>query len=125
MRYWLLIVLATVMVCGGCSKSSSGGDDSGTTDSDVEIDEQGCLDLDGQCNEWLWWACSPGYEPYSEWEYHEECWCCIPAPPSPCTEQENMHCMIGDSCYEFCWHNVSDEYPCEPGRVCCQTLWCE
>ena len=38
MRYFFLMVLTTVLVCAGCSKNSSSGDDSGTTDTDTDTD---------------------------------------------------------------------------------------
>ncbi len=37
MRYFLMIVLATALVCGGCSKNS-GGSDGGDTDTDTGTD---------------------------------------------------------------------------------------
>ena len=43
MRYLLLMILATVLVCGGCSNGSSSGDGSGTTDTDSDTDS----DTDG------------------------------------------------------------------------------
>ncbi len=45
MRYFLLMLLATVMVCGGCSNVSSIGD-GGTTDADTDTDSDTDSDTD-------------------------------------------------------------------------------
>ena len=45
MRYLLLMVLATVLVCGGCANSSSSSD-GGTTDSDTDTDTDTDADTD-------------------------------------------------------------------------------
>ena len=45
MKYLLLMVLATVLVCGGCSNGSSSSD-GGTTDTDTDTDTDGDTDAD-------------------------------------------------------------------------------
>ena len=46
MKYLVLVVLATVLVCGGCSNGSSSGIDGGTTDSDTDTDTDVDTDAD-------------------------------------------------------------------------------
>ncbi len=52
MRYLILMLLATVMVCGGCSNGSSGGLDSGTTDTDIDTDTDTDSDSDSDTDDW-------------------------------------------------------------------------
>ena len=62
MRYLHFVVLATVLVCGGCSDDQSDSIDSGTTDTDTDTDTDIDIDTDADADT----DTDTGPDPYGE-----------------------------------------------------------
>ncbi len=84
-----------------------------------------CEVLGGFCTEVRWELCPEGYEPVDT-DPHSGCgstgiegWCCVVAPPSPCSASGAGNCIEGTTC-TGCWASVA--LGCEEGRVCCQDI---
>jgi hypothetical protein len=73
------------------------------------------------CTPYRWEICPGGTEPLAGADPHLGCgnggWCCVVAPPSPCSNSNAGNCVPG-AC-TGCWTPVPG-YLCEAGRVCCQ-----
>ncbi len=84
-----------------------------------------CAEVGGSCTALPSTLCAPGFEPYSDNDpQHSDCFgqCCIEAPSSPCSDQENINCVPGSACSGD-WEEVQGNVYCEEGRSCC--FWAE
>lgn len=85
-----------------------------------------CSTAGGFCTSERWVLCPSGYEPIDP-DPHRGCggspgtagWCCVLAPPSPCSASSTGNCIAAESC-TGCWASVDLE--CEDGRVCCMDI---
>jgi hypothetical protein len=81
-----------------------------------------CGAAGGVCSTYRWVLCPAHYEPVGLGDGHLDCrsdgWCCVPAPPSPCSDESAGNCVPGDTCTR-CWRAAPGAPACETGRVCC------
>jgi hypothetical protein len=108
-------------------------DDDGGAEADVEPDSDAdgaettppaCAAAGGFCSEARWILCPVHFEPVGG-DGHLDCgsggadgWCCVPAPPSECSDRGAGNCVPGTTC-TGCWAPAPGTPACEAGRVCC------
>lgn len=88
---------------------------------------QKCVDLGGVCTESRWLPCPRGMEIRSledqgGCEKKWDGWCCIPAPPSTCSDEGSGVCVPGEctGCFAPVSEHLPKPYPtCEAGHSCC------
>jgi hypothetical protein len=86
---------------------------------------QKCVDIGGVCTPVRWGSCPVGMEIYALGTDQFGCennwmgWCCVDAPPSPCSDSQAGVCVPGEC--TGCFAPVSDtSMTCEAGRSCCR-----
>jgi hypothetical protein len=81
-----------------------------------------CAAAGGVCSTYRWVLCPAHFEPIGLGDGHLDCrsdgWCCVAAPPSPCSDESAGNCVPGDAC-THCWRAAPGSPACESGRVCC------
>jgi hypothetical protein len=106
----------------GATSLDVGAVDSTIDQPSSEAATPACVAAGGTCSPARYEICPAHYEPIDQGTGHLDCpnngWCCAPAPPSPCSDQDVGNCVVGDTC-TGCWAPAPSTPACESGRICC------